>query len=555
MRLVIVVLFGFVVAPRVMIAVEQAAPARPVPGDAQDLVLFLVTRPCLIRLHLQIKGRSFRVDWEETIGHLFRYLDVDGDGVLRKKEADLAPSKTQWVQLMSGAVVEPDAAPPFAELADNATAAKIHFSDFSRYYRNSGAGALQIEWGWRPANQNRLSNALFQRLDTNKDDSLSRAELLAARKTLHLFDANDDDLIQTTELIARGFSPPFSFRSSSDEQPVPAHFPFAIVQPDVPAATLAAAILNRYDRDKDRRLSRMECRLEKAAFARLDGNRDERLDAAELEGWRDLPPDLELVAPLEQGTRKDILILPPADGKGKRLPALRPTIRDGAVRVPLADKQLEVARYDRRAKARQELLKQLRALAGKDGILSEKQIYQPPFTFVAMLRLADRNSDNRLSYKEVADYLEVQDKFLFRTSYLTVVDRGASLFEFVDADHDGRLSPRELNTAWQRLSPWQREGSEGIPRRQLPRQFQLVLSYGPSRPNRPNAGPGFANLPLVRDRSRGPLWFRKMDRNGDGDVSATEFLGTIEQFRRIDSDGDGLIDATEAECADKDFRG
>ncbi len=53
---------------------------------------------------------------------------------------------------------------------------------------------------------------------------------------------------------------------------------------------------------------------------------------------------------------------------------------------------------------------------------------------------------------------------------------------------------------------------------------------------------------------RGPLWFRKMDRNGDGDVSATEFLGTREQFRRIDTDGDGLIDATEAERADKGSR-
>jgi Ca2+-binding EF-hand superfamily protein len=66
--------------------------------------------------------------------------------------------------------------------------------------------------------------------------------------------------------------------------------------------------------------------------------------------------------------------------------------------------------------------------------------------------------------------------------------------------------------------------------------------------------PGFAGLPMVRDVARGPVWFRKMDRNGDGDVSQTEFLGTSEQFRRIDSDGDGLIDVSEAERADKEFR-
>ena len=46
-----------------------------------------------------------------------------------------------------------------------------------------------------------------------------------------------------------------------------------------------------------------------------------------------------------------------------------------------------------------------------------------------------------------------------------------------------------------------------------------------------------------------PLWFQKMDRTRDGDVSRREFLGTDEEFRRIDTDGDGLIDAKEAEAA------
>ena len=53
-----------------------------------------------------------------------------------------------------------------------------------------------------------------------------------------------------------------------------------------------------------------------------------------------------------------------------------------------------------------------------------------------------------------------------------------------------------------------------------------------------------------RPSTAGPLWFRKMDRNGDGDVSPREFLGTAEQFRRLDLDGDGLISVEEAEKAD-----
>jgi hypothetical protein len=41
-----------------------------------------------------------------------------------------------------------------------------------------------------------------------------------------------------------------------------------------------------------------------------------------------------------------------------------------------------------------------------------------------------------------------------------------------------------------------------------------------------------------------------MDRNGDGDVSRREWLGTEEEFRRLDADGDGLISPDEAERAD-----
>ena len=47
--------------------------------------------------------------------------------------------------------------------------------------------------------------------------------------------------------------------------------------------------------------------------------------------------------------------------------------------------------------------------------------------------------------------------------------------------------------------------------------------------------------------SAGPLWFRKMDRNGDGDISRREFPGTDAVFQQLDSDGDGLISAAEAE--------
>ena len=60
---------------------------------------------------------------------------------------------------------------------------------------------------------------------------------------------------------------------------------------------------------------------------------------------------------------------------------------------------------------------------------------------------------------------------------------------------------------------------------------------------------GFVSPPFGRGRA--PVWFKKMDRNGDGDVSAREFNGPPSLFQRMDPDGDGLISPEEARAYEK----
>jgi Ca2+-binding EF-hand superfamily protein len=193
--------------------------------------------------------------------------------------------------------------------------------------------------------------------------------------------------------------------------------------------------------------------------------------------------------------------------------------------------------------------------AGKKGFITRKQVDPQAFTFLrALFDLADINGDGRLTRQELKTYLDLQKTAAGVQMSLRLVPTGQGLFQILDANGDGRLSIREMRNAWARLAEFDQDGDGCIARNELPHHFRLTVTDSPSgaaagpvpvAANRMNAG-----TPAPARSTRGPLWFRKMDRNGDGDVSRKEWLGSKEDFDRIDTDGDGLISVEEAEAFD-----
>ena len=187
--------------------------------------------------------------------------------------------------------------------------------------------------------------------------------------------------------------------------------------------------------------------------------------------------------------------------------------------------------------------------------------------FRGHFRLIDRDGKGKVTEKELVAYVQKMSDLQARATAacisLVFIEDGRGLFDLLDADCDGRLIAHEMLKAPALLARLDKDGKGYLVPSDVPGRCQLLVRRGPA------VGPGYSALgwgagyvypgtevgsgeddrPL-REPKAGPLWFRKMDRNGDGFVSRREFPGSDELFNKIDADGDGLISVEEAIKAD-----
>jgi Ca2+-binding EF-hand superfamily protein len=571
--------WSWAVGPLVVgLAAWTATPAAPPaagPDDFQDLVYLGESRPVFLRLRVHLNGKPFGAAWEAWVQKLFQYFDRDGDGVLSPSEAVRAPRADFLRQQLEGGLGVADESASVGQLSEygpDVMDRRVTLAQFTAYYQRGGFGPLRLALAAEQEAGDALTEALFRHLDRDGDGKLSKEEVAAAATLLEKLDYDDDEMLSAQEL-APSTTPAVGRPVRGGREPRPNEAAFLAISPGAPPQELTRALLERYDRDRNRKLSRAEIGLDPETFKRLDVNGDGQLDANELAKFVQRAPDLEVLVRLGSGARRlpvaeiagGILIALPGgaeagrgltvlspDGQAAPLAgAVRPVGRDDLT-VTLADAVLDLSRGAPSPSAfqqnRQFYLTQFRtADSEKRGFVERRQLRgDQAQILLGLFPFADRDGDGKLTEKELQAYLDLLTEGANCFTVLRIADRGRGLFEAMDANGDGRLGLRELRTAWSRLAPWDRDGDGFLARTEVPRRFQLVVgagaAAGPARPARP--------VPPTA----GPVWFRKMDRNGDGDVSPREFLGTPEEFRRIDTDGDGLIDAQEATRADEWFR-
>jgi Ca2+-binding EF-hand superfamily protein len=579
----------------VWLAGADGAPAggKAAADDAHDFVFFGETRPVLVRLHVHLDGKPLGKAYDELVDYLFKYLDTDKNGVLSKAELERMPPPQ--VLFNNGAFFNLRVAPAGRAAPGRAPEGNMRRADLADYLRRNGAPPFQLVYSGansanagaqvvfanglvgQPPQTEDINEALFKLLDTNKDGKLSKEELAAAPEVLAKLDLDEDEMISMEELLP-GSNPnggvvgfvPVAPGGTMPQTNKPG--PFLALGPGESSSRLARELLTRYGNGK-KTLTRADLGLDKEAFEALDADGDGTLDSEELARFGDRPADLEAVVYFGQRrpNQAPVEMVQPG-GRAGGLAGKARLGNDGGLTLALGNTRLEMrlggqAVPGNGAGIRQQYIAQFKqADRDNNGYLDENEARASPF-FRNTFKLMDANGDGKLFENEMLAYVDamigLQVKAMAAVASVNITDEGKGVFDLIDTNHDGRLSVRELRNAVKLVAELDQDGDGAVSRQEIPKSYQVTVQRGPANGGGGGFGPRrvvfagggrrFGNRPIPTSTA-GPLWFRKMDRNHDGDVSRREFLGTDEEFRRIDADGDGLISAEEAERYDAQMR-
>jgi Ca2+-binding EF-hand superfamily protein len=539
--------FVFASASSANAETTSADATRAPADDAQDIILLSPTHPVRMRLHIQVNGAPFREARRAAIDSAFERLDP-------KKTGKLSELQANQIFVLFGA--RANTQPGKSTLAK---AGEMMMSASRQYTREEiqsqiAASAPQFKVDARLASGG-AGPALFTLLDKDGDGRLSAAELKSAEQSLRCRDFNDDGLLTPEELLQG------PGRSAEEESTGLAQTSGAVIviDPTTPAEKTVEALLFRYDRNRDGRLTlsgaNVELRSPGEQFSRLDRNADQVLDRAELTEWLQSEPNIQLAFPFgpRAAAARTTRV---AESEGALLYRVRPKL-DGGYRLTIAENDLDFRRNNRDP-ANPNQQQQLRFSSydsDGNGELSAEELKNAGLVerFAELgFDINDKAAD-KLTEDKFDELLRRQAAATSSRLTLEVSEEGQDLFTVLDKNGDGFLTAREIKSASEILKTDDANRDGYLSGDEITYHMRLELARDST--NAPavaaSARAKAARVKPVEAAGGGPEWFTKMDRNGDSQISPAEFLGSQAQFDKLDSNHDGLLEAAEATTASK----
>lgn len=498
-----------------LVGPANADNAKPSPrAESLDLLVLGGEHPLRLELSVRIAGKPVAEIWDETFARLHSYLDRDGNGTLDATEVSRMPSAFALRQVAWGQVSPYSAEAPALSILDLDGDSNISGTELADYYRRAGLGSVLVGIGKAP-HTDKLTNAILEHLDTDKNGKISEEECKTAVSALRKLDANDDELIGPGELVAKT-AYPGAIGAMLLSAPRPKDRPSSIAD-FLPLVVLPIRLTDDY--------------WPTTVNARLTRSKQPQIPPHDLLALRTSAPAATWQIRLDEGPTS---FSSAASAGDKPATNARLSIEAGRTQIEL---RCETGKLTEQIQAARKRFFSLFADCDSDqnDTLDGKELSAPKAAlFKQMNTIADRNADGSLCNKELNAWLDIQEQVSKGHALLTVLDYGNGLFELLDADHDGSLSHRELRRSWERLRQFGCITDGTFDRTKLPRMLASSISKGHPKAN------------LGKPFRPGPGWFLAMDRNGDGDVSRREFTGSNAAFDKLDADHDGTIDSREA---------
>jgi Ca2+-binding EF-hand superfamily protein len=430
-------------------------------------IVFAPSRPVFLQLVVEIDGGSLESFRERFAARWFERLDQNKDGNLNEKEAAGFPASANAGDEQSS---EQKIWP---ELDVDPADGKGTLAEFRKFLiQRLGLPLLLIE----KKRTGNTARELFERLDLNGDLALSGEELSTARQCLARLDANDDETVSVAELSVstEDSSEKKSDASASDR------LPLLLIVPDINVASVAARLLRAYDGQikppADGALDPAELGVSIEAIRPLDADGNGKLNADELAQLIRKPPvPSKLQAELfdqQRGRAKIEAESNSSAGLPWQTTSEGTSIKLDAFQITFGVKRTRGSTADNRSfyALRFRIIDK-----DKNNYLDAAEFAKLDLTG-AEFKAVDADGNGQVVADELSAFVGRQEMAPVNQVVIEIADESRSLFDFLDTRTDGRLGPRELNSAKSRLSELDGDKDGRITMGELTTQVNIEFS-------------------------------------------------------------------------------